>query len=320
MKTIFPTIALFSVFFGVFFAALGPTTFGQSPSERDPELPECQFSFLQHNIIEIAAEKAGVLRHMSVREGSLVDEGEVVARIDDQEAKMQWQVAEQQRLAALARYNDEIEKLYAVKASEVAKADYEGLLDANSGSIDKVVTETDLRRAKLEWERADLQIEKAGKDKTLAGYEYLIRKAEVAATNMEIDRRIVKAPFAGQVMELFKKQGEWVNPGDPLLQYARYDTLRCDGRVSLNDYDPREIEGCDVTVTAVVGRGVAVEAKGKITYVEQLVQYEGQYTYRIQAEIPNQLQGGRWLLLPGLSAKMTIHLDPTRRSSSARRQ
>ncbi len=280
---------------------------GGTALRPDPELLECQVSFLQHNYIAISAEQPGVLRELLVREGSSAAEGVLLAQIDDQEAVMGHHVAEQKRQAAIAQYKDEIEKKYAIAAANVAKADYDDLKAANA-KLPKAVSETDLRRAKLEWDRAKLQIQKADKDKELAGYEYFIRKAEVAAANMQIDRMKVKAPYAGEVIELFRKQGEWVNPGDPILRFVRFDTLECDGKVLLKDYDPREIEGCEVTISAVVGRGVTVKAKGRITYVEQQVQYEGDYTYRVQAEIPNRQEGGRWVLFPGLPATMTIHL------------
>ena len=64
-----------------------------------------------------------------------------------------------------------------------------------------------------------------------------------------------------------------------------------------------------MTIECEVGRGRKVQAKGKITLVEQLVQYEGRYTYLVRAEVPNRLDQGRWILLPGLPATMTIHLD-----------
>lgn len=292
-------------------AAFAPQLpFAQSAGAQsnDPTLEGCTLSFLPENYIEISSDKAGVLRLVTVREGSRVADDAVMAQIDDDEAKMQLHVAEQQRLAAAAKYKDDIEKQYAEAASAVARADYEDLREANSGGVDQVVTDTDMRRSRLEWERAELQIDKAVKDKQLAGYEYLVRKAEVQAAQMEIDRRVIKAPFGGQVMEMFRKQGEWVDPGEPILQYARYDMLQCDGKVYLDEYDPREIEGCEVTVEAVVGRGQAETTKGRIIHVDSQVQYEGRYTYRVVAEVPNRMDRNRWALFPGLPAKMTIHL------------
>ena len=277
-------------------------------SNVNPVLEDCQLSFLKENNIEIPAEQAGVLRMLSVQEGSTIDqEGKVIAQIDDQEAVMKKNIAVQQVKAAFARYQDNIEEEYAKAASAVAEADFLDLDEANNGKVQRVVTASDLRRAKLEWDRAVLQIEKAKKDKQLAGYEYLIRKAELDAAEMEITRRVIKAPFAGRVLEVYRNQGEWVNPGDPILQLVRYDTLMCDGTVFFDDYDPRDIEGCEVLVEVSTGR-ISEQATGRVTYVEQKAEYGLQYSYRVRAEITNKEVAGRWALFPGLPAKMTIQL------------
>ena len=277
-------------------------------SNVNPVLEDCQLSFLKENNIEIPAEQAGVLRMLSVREGSTIEqEGQVIAQIDDKEAEMKERIAVAQLNSAHARYRDEIEKEYAIKAAEVALADYEGLREANSGGVKRAVTATDLRRAKLEWERALLQGKKADKDKELARFEYHIRRAEWDAAKMEVERRVIKAPFAGRVLEVYRNQGEWVNPGDPILQLVRYDKLMCDGTVFFDDYDPREIEGCEVLVEVSTGR-ISEQATGRVTYVEQKAEYGLQYSYRVRAEITNKEVAGRWALFPGLPAKMTIKL------------
>lgn len=206
--------------------------------------------------------------------------------------------------------------MYAEAAADAAEADFEDLQSANIGAVDRVVPETELRAKQLEVTRAKLQIEKAKKDRELAKYDYYVSKVEKEAAQMEIDRRAVTAPFGGQVVELFRKQGEWVDPGEPILQFARYDVLQCDGNVDLSKYDPREVEGCEVTIEATVGLGRTESAKGRIVYVEQQVLYDGTYSYRVLAEIPNRVDRGRWALYPGLPATMTIHLGTATTSVS----
>ncbi len=288
---------------------LMPTTLhAQSPNRANPVLKDCQLALLPENYIEISADKPGTIKHLAVREGTIVDEGAVIAQIDDVEAKMQLRVSEQKRLSALARAKDTIEEEYAVAARDAAQADYDALKSANVGGVDRVVPETELRAKKLEVTRAGLQIDKAKKDRQLAIYEYNVAKVEKEAAEMEIERRAVNAPFSGQVVELFRKQGEWVEPGEPILQFARYDVLQCDGYVDLSKYDPREIDGCEVTIEATVGLGRTEQAKGRIVYVEQQVFFEDTYTFRVVAEVSNRTDRGRWALYPGLPATMTIHL------------
>lgn len=300
-------------------AATSPL-FAQSADRGNPVLSGCELSLLPENYIKISADKAGTLKHLGVRVGSVVDEGQVIAQIDDEEAKMQLRVSDQKLRGAYARATDKIEEKYARAAAAAAAADYADLQAANQGAADRVVPQTELRAKELEVTRAKLQIEKAAKDRTLAIYDYDIAKVEKEAAQMEIDRRAVTAPFGGEVIELFRKQGEWVEPGEPILQFARYDVLQCNGAVFLDEYDPREIEGCEVTIEATVGRGRTERAKGRIVYVEQRVFPEGSetYSYSVVAEIPNHVDRGRWALFPGLSATMTIHLGTATTDISSR--
>lgn len=286
---------------------IASSLYGQSADRSDPVLEDCQLSLLPENFIEISADKSGKLENMSVREGSIVDEGAVIAQVDDLEATMQLKVAGQKEQAALARARDMVEEKYAAAAADVAENDLRDLQAANAGGLN-TVSKTEMRAKELEWTRAKLQIEKARKDRTLAAFDWQVANVEKEAAQTEVDRRVVTAPFSGQVVELFRKQGEWVEAGEPILQFARYDTLECDGNIDLMKYDPREIEGCKVTIEATVGGGRKETAEGRITYVEQQVLYDGRFTYRVLAQIPNHVDRGRWALFPGLRATMTIHM------------
>lgn len=309
MKTVSTAIAL------TFVPAM---LLAQSPNRGNPVLKDCQLALLPENYIEISADKAGKMVQLTVREGSIVDEGQVIAQVDNEEAKMQLRVSNQKLRAAYARATDEIEKKYAIAARDAAQADYESLQEANAGDANRVVPETELRAKKLEVVRAGLQIEKADKDRELAVYDYQVAKVEKEAADMEIARRAVTAPFSGQVVELFRKQGEWVDPGEPILQFARYDVLRCDGFVDLSKYSPQEVDGCEVSIEVTVGLGQTEQAKGRIVYVEQQVYYEDRYTFRVVAEVENREDRGRWVLTPGLPATMTIRLGTARPDLSSR--
>ncbi|WP_425397255.1 biotin/lipoyl-binding protein [Aeoliella sp.] len=294
------------------------TLFAQSADRGNPVLKRCQLSLLPENLIEISANKAGILERLNVREGSLAKEGAVIAKLDDVEPQMQLRVAKQKEDAAAFRATDKVEQEYAEAARDAAQADLDDLRSANSGPIERVVPITELRAKELELVRSQLQIKKAIKDRQLAITEWRVAKVETEAAEMEITRRVVKAPYSGQVVELYRKQGEWVDPGEPILQYARYDVLRCDGYVSLEQYDPREVDGCEVSIEVEVSQGRIEKAKGRIVYVEQLARDPGDFNYRVVAEIPNYEDRGRWALFPGLEATMTIHLGTANQNMSSR--
>jgi multidrug efflux pump subunit AcrA (membrane-fusion protein) len=108
------------------------------------------------------------------------------------------------------------------------------------------------------------------------------------------------------VEKKFRKQDEWVAPGDPILYLFRLDTVHVEGAVEQSKYDPHELQGCDVTVEVQLARGRKETVRGKITKVSSVVRLDGKF--EVRAEVPNRQEHGTWLLRDGLLATMTIHL------------
>ncbi len=256
--------------------------------------------------VRIPAQEAGVLIHMPIKEGSRLSKGDVLATVDDREAKMALRISEYGFQAAMQRALDEIEETYAVKAAEVAKIDWEQDMKANRDHPD-AIPEIEVRQKKLVWERSNLQIEKAQKDRKLARFDARTKKAEQDAAEMALKWRTILAPFDGEVVDIYRHESEWVNPGDPILKLVRFDALYVEGYAYARDYDRGELKGRPVTVRVAKARGREVSVEGTIVYVSQLVQGDGSYVVR--AEVQNQHDGDNWLIQPGLRARMTIHLD-----------
>ena len=255
--------------------------------------------------VSIPAEVPGTLMKMPLKEGARVRKGQLLATIDDREAQAALEVAQISLKAAEKRAESDIEKRYAVAASEVAKADWEQDIEANKQHKGSV-PETVLRRKQLEYDKLVLQIEKAENDQVLADYEVKVKQAEVDAANVALDRRQIRSPFDGEVVKLYLHEAEWASPGDPILRLVSLETLYVEGLIESSQWDPGEVDGRPVTIRVRLARGREVEAVGKITYVSQLVRAGGEYL--IRAEVNNQREGNHWLIRPGLETTMTIHL------------
>jgi multidrug efflux pump subunit AcrA (membrane-fusion protein) len=255
--------------------------------------------------IKLPAKEPGVLIHVGVKEGSLVRAGQVIGKIDDREIQLQAKAAEYAFRGAVKKYNDKVDIQYADAGAAVAKADYEIMLEANK-IREKAITEVDVRRAKLEWDKMTLAAEKARKEQELAQLDAYAKQAELDAAKLAIERRVIVAPFDGIVEEMSRKQDEWVNPGDTILRLFRMDTMNVEGAVDQKLYDPHELQGCKVTVEVQFARERKETVEGRITKVSSVVRYDGMFTVR--AEVANRQEHGTWLLRHGLPATMTIHL------------
>ena len=277
----------------------------KAQSNSDPVLSPCYIKLPGENLIRIPAQESGVLIEMPIREGTKVKAGQLLAKIDDREAKAQLTIAEYALESAEKRAAEDIEIRYAAAAGKVAYVDLQQDLKANR-EHQGAVADIEIRRKDLEWKRAALQEEKAQKDQVLAGLDAKTKEAERDAARMALTWRTIYAPFAGEVLETSRHESEWVNPGDLILKLARFDTLYVESSVYANQYDRNELQGKQVTVTVARARGRETKVTGKVVYVDPEVRPDRSYIVR--AQIQNKREGEGWAIQPGLEAKMTIHL------------
>ena len=277
----------------------------------DPVLPGSVVK-LQDDI-KLAAKEPGVIVHLAVEEGAQVRSGEEIGKIDDSEPQIQKEAAKYAYNAAKKAAEDDVEIRFQKAAADVAQAEHEQLLEANR-KAKGAFSASDVRKAKLEHTKALLGIEKTAHDQELAKFERYTKAAEYKAAELAIKRRVLVAPFDGEVVTLYRKQDEWVSPGDPVLRLVRLDTMNVEGFVDQKLYDPHEVRDCEVTVEVEMARGRKETLKGRIKAVSPLIDHRGMYAVR--AEVPNRQQDGRWLLRDGLTATMTIHLGSSTPSTA----
>lgn len=257
--------------------------------------------------IDLAAPEAGILTHVTVRRGSTFSAEDVIAEIDSREAQQAYKRALAEYELAVKRSEDDIELRYADAQELVERADYLEAIEAND-KLRGTVTQADIRREKLEWDRAQLGAEKSRKDQTLSMLEVRVKKAELDAAEIAIEKRQVRPRFDGEVLKLQREQGEWVQPGDTIAEIARLDTLQVNGYVYFDEHEPKALENCRVTVDVEIARGRVVPLTGYIVYIDPVAVFETKPKYLVRAEITNRVEDGRWLISPNLPARMTIHL------------
>jgi multidrug efflux pump subunit AcrA (membrane-fusion protein) len=262
----------------------------------------------QHSV-EIAAEVEGTLLKLPLREGNIVEEGQVLATIDDRHAQAAYDVAKIGLEAATAKAEDKIEEEYAKAAAAVAEADLRKDLEVNQRNPG-AVSNTEILKKKLDFIRSRLQIEKAQKDQVLSKLEADVKQAELTAAEVALQRRTIKAPFAGEAQTVYQKESQWVKPGDPIMRLVKFDVMDVECYVNVQDFDPVELANRPVTVKVNLARGRTATVEGKVVYINQSVLPKaGGGIYLVRAEVQNQKNGDYWLVRPGLAAEMTIHVS-----------
>lgn len=196
-------------------------------------------------------------------------------------------------------------------------------LDSELGrlALERIVAEESQARIALEDARRRLtEAEQVGPQRGIAETEIKSLRAEVTRDEAALEaaaaaarqqravvrRHEVRAPFNGVVSQRLAQVGEWVNPGDGLLELVATEGLRFDFRVPQSYFAKLNAETrVDLTLDAVP---------------DQVI------TGRVQSIVPVKDPGARTFLLrvladasaalrvtPGMSVRATIRIDTGRK-------
>lgn len=279
---------------------------GSAARSNKVVLENCLIS--AHEQVQLPGSDAGVLASFdpkTSREGTEVEEGTVLGHLDFKDLTAKKESAEAEIKVAKAKAESDAELQVAIKTKEVAEAEVKSAEDANKKQRG-TVPENELRRLKLTVERAFHEGELRKMERSIHEMEVDVKKAQLDMVDVELDRRQIKAPINGVVVERLKNRGEWVQPGETIFKLVRLDRLRVEGFVPADKYSPREIDGANVVVSVETPGGQIETATGTIEFVSPVVEASGEY--RVWTEIENRKIDKHWVFSPGTVAKMEVSL------------
>jgi multidrug efflux pump subunit AcrA (membrane-fusion protein) len=266
--------------------------------------------------VRVPAQEAGRLMKVHVKGGEAIDQDFVLAEIDNRDTLAKEKIAQAELAVADEQANSTAELEAAQKAADVAKAEADSLVeirDKNPGAVSL----TELRRAKFQHERALAQIKVAQTDLSVAKLTTGVKAAQLEATANELARRQISAPFGGEVNEVFRQVGEWVQPGEAILHLVRFDKVRVKGFVYAQTAAPADVLGKPVKIRVDAAGGKEEVVEGTVAFASSVIEGVGDTRqFRIWAEVDNKkalhpvTKKEVWVIQPGTSAIMEIDVTP----------
>lgn len=278
----------------------------EAEAARRPAPSECRLTHCLVSLIDdvtVSSEEAGLIVSVEVREGKGVEQGSLLAKVNDSHARLQRDIAAAELQVATQKAKNDVNIRYAQAAEKVAQKEHELNVKANL-AVPGSKTLVELQKLELQVKQASLQIEQATNEFIVAGHEKDAHAAKVALAENDIERRQIKCPIVGEVVEVLVRPGEWVQAGDKVMRVVRLDRLRIEGFINKDSFSPSEVSNRTVKVDVKLARGRVETFEGQIVFVSPLVVAGGEYLVR--AEVVNRQEGGQWLMRPGLEADMTI--------------
>lgn len=259
---------------------------------------------------EIPAEPEQRIAEVLVERGQLVAAGQVIARLEAEDARhllreaeaIEAQLRERLGLVAGAPFDplQTPEVRQAQAALDRAEADHRRFAQlAQEGAVSRA--DHDLRRADYLMARAQYETTLNQMRQLYQGL--LAQKVRVAMGRKAVEDTVVRAPFAGLIAERHVSVGRFMKKGDRIATLVRIDPLRIELNVP---------EGAVAAVRPGQTVSFAVQAypdrrfEGTIAYVGPALRADARALV-VEAIVPNP----RGLLRPGLFATASIQLPAT---------
>jgi len=297
-------------------AFLAPLTlFAQS--SRDDAPPPAGVAYIDHAVVslkdyvQLPAMQEGAVKSLELPDGTELAEGievrkgELLGSLDQRDAEARLSASQSEYEVAKVEYHKAV---YALAAAEktvlVAESEYQESMDVNT-RLPGTIPETQVRRQLLTFQRSEIEVDVSKQEMESALKTAHLRKQQLAIAQINLDHHQFRSPIDGEVVQVFRKVGEWLKPGETLVRIIHLQNLRIEGFLKVSDYLPQDVKGQPVTVTVSrAGRKETFETT--ISYVSPLVQASGDF--RVVCEVQNKKENGQWVLLPGMDAEMMIQL------------
>lgn len=287
---------------------VGDWVFAQSPQSNEIELraENCFVKTIQS--VRVPAIAEGQITEMLAVEGSNVSKGDLLAVLDDTQAKLALDLRRaEEREAELNALND-VNFRDAENTERSAKAEAEAYKELRRQGA---VPYWEMEKKILEADRATLRIEVAQLQQDVAKVQYVAKRSERELAEYEVSRRQVLAPFGGFIENRKAQLGEWVQPGSPIVQLVQLDKLRVEGDIDALRYPGQITRGTPVKVMihansrrTETSTSDAVVVNAKIGFVSSEIDVN--HRYRIWVEVENQQIGDEWVFKPGMEADIQV--------------
>jgi multidrug resistance efflux pump len=290
--------------------AAAPPEGNGPPKGNVAHLSQCVVSLIDE--VELPARVAGVLMTLQLEDGTKVREGlrvskkQLLGKLDDADALARQKAAELEHRVA----EGEAKKAEAGISAADATVSVAGAEVQESEAINRKakgsIPPTQLRRQQLTEQRAKTEADVARREAETASLTVESRGAQVEVASINTCHHRIESPLDGAVVQVYRHEGEWVSPGDPIVRIVYLDKLRVEGYLDITKHLPEEVAGRPVRIELTLKNRKEV-FNGRVSYVSPLVELSG--AYRVWAEIENRERDGFPIARPGVTAEMFILLD-----------
>ncbi|MEA2707487.1 MAG: HlyD family secretion protein [Phycisphaerales bacterium] len=307
-KMILPALAALGVLFAVYSVVTGQRQVPPAQPVTEPAQPKYASYVAGAGIVETSTENIavgtfvpGVVTEMFVKVGDQVKAGAPLFKVDDRDLQAEL----------------EVRRAFAKSAAARVATENASLADARN-QLERWQTVTDVQavsKDEVDRKRFAVQIQEAKLAQAQA--EVQSAEAQVRATQIEMDRRVIKAPVDGELLQVKVRLGEYAPAGSlaqPLMLMGNTKTLHV--RVDVDENDAWRVRA-DAPATGYVRGNRDINTSLRFVRIEPYVipkrSLTGDSTERVDTRVLQVLyafEGGQLPIYVGQQMDVFIDAPP----------
>lgn len=258
-------------------------------AETSDEVVVLRRCLIDHErITAVGPSSFGILKESFVEPGAVVKKGQVLGRLEDDDARAEVQLRE-------ATVTSDVD----IRLSESRNGIAQNRLKITGSLLQrKAASREEYTQQQLEAEAASLEVENAR-------YRRQLAEAQLRQARALLRLRELVSPHPGVVTEVLRRPSEPVAPTQPVFRIVDVDHLLVTGQVDVVDVWRLRVGMPVKLIPEIVGADLALEREvftGRISFIDTRIDPLSQ-TCKVLAKCENR---GR-LLRAGLEVRMEIH-------------
>ncbi len=252
--------------------------------------------------VHVSGEESGLIKEVHVQVGERVVAGDLLVTLSDVDVRLALQRVQAEYAIICHAAENPLPVQLVEKTLAVAKAELDRAEDINVSRAG-TITIAEIERLRLTYERAQLELEQARRDREGKQLEAATKRVELSIAERQLERRRILAPCAGVVTKLEHRAGEWLLTGAACCRLVDLSRVRAEG--FLDPSQPFDLAGHQALLT-LKGSTATEQFKGTVVFVDPEVS-----AINGQCRIWVELDNAEGKLRPGSAGSMVILYQPT---------
>lgn len=273
----------------------------QIPSDNVENIPDVVLRLVEERMIH--CKSSGIVMSSEVKEGKQVAAGELLVKLDTSKAELHVQRLEAEQEVTARQASSQVELHFGQKSIDVAEADLNRALESNQ-EFPGLYPEPEVNRLKLLFERAKAEYEKNAFQLELLALQVAAKTIDIQIAKVDLADRMIHSPIDGMIVQVLRRPGEWVEPGEPVAKIVRMDQLRVEVDVPVH-YSPQQLQSVEAWFIADSEYGGQEPAAAKVSFVNPEVNPVSR-TSRVWFDVENSQSA----LRPGIKGRLQLKFPP----------